>query len=78
MKKAMSLKDKIRVVIYWLTKHKNGVFECCHYCNSTEIQRLEGADDGDIYRSKHKCLNCGAVANITEVWNKPSHKTNKV
>ena len=68
MKKPMGIIHKFRVFVHWITAYKYGAIECCHYCGGINIQILEGADDGNIYKAKYKCLKCGATASVTEFW----------
>jgi hypothetical protein len=66
----MGLAEKLKVCWYWLVGHGEALFECCHYCQSTQITKVDGHDEGDYYHAKYKCRKCGATCEATEKWQK--------
>jgi len=74
LKKNISFLAKVRVFLYWVFKNQGGVMEYCHYCKSIAVKNTESKESGNIYESKHKCLKCGAMANIREIWQKTNEK----
>lgn len=50
-----------------------GLEASCDFCNSSKIDKIEGKvivmEDGrKNYRAKYRCMNCGASADVNEVW----------
>lgn len=60
----------IKVVMYWLMHCDYGLLEKCSYCGSLKIVAVESKTDGKLYKAKYKCMDCGAVAEVAEVWEK--------
>ena len=69
MKEKMSLWTKIKFMYYWFRKYNaTATIVKCGNCNSGRITFSEGRQEGNVYKSKYRCEDCGATATCTEIW----------
>lgn len=58
----------------WLNEYGNSIGERCEYCNSINISvskhNTSLEQEKLIYRALYTCNDCGATAEVKEVWNK--------
>jgi hypothetical protein len=60
---------------FLLEREGYGLEAACDLCNSSKIDKIEGkviALDRNTrkYQAKYKCMNCGALADVNEIWRK--------
>ena len=73
MKRSLTIRDKLRLFIKWMTDHKDyGLICTCTYCQSTRIKRTDPHEvhaDGEArYTARYECMDCNAVAEAQETW----------
>ena len=66
--KGNKFRTRLKVIIYWLFNHGEGLIVHCSFCKSTKLTLLEKKENGDIYESKYQCRKCGAIAENKEIW----------
>lgn len=76
MIKKITLNKRIRHAFWYIVnpKHQCGVFTDCSICKSNNIDILgvweRKTPAGVASYSRLKCLNCGAIANDEQMWDK--------
>lgn len=76
MKRKIRFWKKARLFYNFLLEREGyGLEASCNFCNSSKIDRIKGEvtvlEDGrKKYEAEYKCMNCGALADINEIWKK--------
>lgn len=77
-KMKMRLRDKARIIIKWMRKHKDyGLVASCSSCQSTRVRREKSTEEekeGTVFYSAiYECMDCHSIAVCTETWSKSGH-----
>lgn len=76
MKRKIRFWKKAKLFYRFLLEREGyGLEASCDFCHSTKIDKIEGKvtvlnDGKKKYEAKYQCMNCGALADINEVWEK--------
>lgn len=69
MRDEITFAQKLRICKnVFLKKHRDCLIEHCQLCNSTNIVCVREENSQVTSISQHKCLDCGATANVVEIW----------
>ena len=69
---------RIRLAYWFVLKQKGwGLYAECGICRGIKITRYGVEDTGETYSAMYKCLDCGAVGEIWERWDKAKQKGEK-
>jgi len=66
---------KVRLAFWFITKQKGwGLYAECGVCKGIKVTRVEHSSIGMTYEAKYECLDCGATAEIKELWKNKGDK----